>query len=268
MKILFWNTHKRTIGNYVVRCAKEHDVDVICLAEHQNIDPDALDAELGSEYRWVCGPNDSKSKKIILFARNTTKAVADGPLLEQKRYIVWTFECKDVRYNIVALHMVDKRSEESPLARCHDARDILGDLHMREEQSGCLNDIVIGDFNADPFEPELISKDGFHSTLFKDVLLNKPCRNRAGETFEMLYNPVLHFLSEDTKCYGSYYRSIGFDCLYWHCYDQALVSHSLVHDVKNLEYLRTIAGETLVETAGPLERVSDHFPLLLTMGGD
>ena len=164
--------------------------------------------------------------------------------------------------------MVDKRSEADSSARIYDAERIMADLRLREEQTSCTNSIVIGDFNADPFEPELIAKSCFHATLFKDVLQNKPIRKRDGDAFRMMYNPIFHYLSEDTKCYGSYYYGTGFTCLFWHCFDQALVSPALADSVEDLQYLRSIGGEMLISKMKPNGDVSDHLPLLLSMRGD
>lgn len=268
MNILFWNIHGCAITGHVAACAYENDADVICLAEHQSVDPKKLCASLGGNYSWICGPDDSRSKKVILFARNTVKHIMSGQLLEQRRYLVWSFECESVRYNLVALHMVDKRSERSSFARLHDAKRIMGDLRNRELQTHCTNSIIIGDFNADPFEPELIAKDSFYAVLFKDVIQKMPVRRRGDEEFKMMYNPVLHFLSEDTKCYGSFYWGQGFSDIYWHCYDQALVSASIVDCVKNLRYIRFVNHEALIPQIKPNDKISDHLPLLLTIEGE
>ena len=267
MNILFWNIKGNSVASYVARCALENNADVICLAEHLGVRPDVLCSSLGNQYRWVSGVNDSEKNKVILFARSDVRQVSNGQLLEPfHRCVIWSFECDGEVYNLVALHLVDRGSEPDPNARHHDATMMMAELLRREKQSGCENSIVIGDFNSDPFEAPLVAKDAFNATLF-DVINSHPVRRRYDEEFRMMYNPVVHYLSEETKCYGSFYWGKGFSDLYWHCYDQALVSPSLADRVRDFRYLRAIDEESLLAGVKPKATISDHLPLLLTIGG-
>ena len=267
MNILFWNIKGNSVASYVARCALENNADVICLAEHLGVRPDVLCSSLGNQYRWVSGVNDSEKNKVILFARSDVRQVSNGQLLEPfHRCVIWSFECDGEVYNLVALHLVDRGSEPDPNARRHDASRMMAELLRREKQSGCENSIVIGDFNSDPFEAPLVAKDAFNATLF-DVINSHPVRRRYDEEFRMMYNPVVHYLSEETKCYGSFYWGKGFSDLYWHCYDQALVSPSLADRVRDFRYLRAIDEESLLAGVKPKATISDHLPLLLTIGG-
>ena len=82
-----------------------------------------------------------------------------------------------------------------------------------------------------------------------------------------MYNPVLRVLDEETKSYGSYYVVGGTPPIYWHCLDQVVVSRSLADRVTDVRYVRDVAGVDLVGEAGPREDVSDHLPLVVTVGG-
>ncbi|WP_322155031.1 hypothetical protein, partial [Paratractidigestivibacter sp.] len=56
--------------------------------------------------------------------------------------------------------------------------------------------IVLGDFNAQPFEMEMISPGNLNATLFKDVAIRMRSRRVSGRDYPFMYNPTLEFLSE------------------------------------------------------------------------
>lgn len=185
MNILFWNIKGNGIADYVTRCALENDANVICLAEHQGVRPDELCKLLGSQYRWVSGVNDSQKNKVTVFARYDIRQVNNGQLLEPfHRCVIWSFECEGEVYNLVALHLVDKGSEPSSDARHHDASRMMVELLRRENQSGCENSIVIGDFNSDPVVKLRLALTRASREASRRAALPRRCALPAPKTFD------------------------------------------------------------------------------------
>ena len=78
-----------------------------------------------------------------------------------------------------------------------------------------------------------------------------------------MYNPTIHWLSEDMRNYGSFYCSSGDAGPMRNCFDQALVSLSLMYGIRSYSYLKTIGEINLIASVGPKRAISDHLPLLV-----
>lgn len=260
--MLFWNVRGNAIGELVAECVEEHGADIFFLAEHDGIEPESLCEMLRLRYFWV--NTNSGCDKVRMFIRNSIDVI---DLFEMDRYLICTVSVGGVVYNLASLHLQDRRNSDAD-ARLHVARGVVSNLGEQERKYGCHDSVIIGDFNASPFDKELLTMDAFNATLFKDVIRSKAVRVRLGEEFALMFNPTLHFISEDTKNYGSYYYDGGgeFSPLYWYSLDQAIVSPSLMDSVDDYIYLRNIGDTRLVPSVRPLPNISDHLPLLVTLG--
>lgn len=262
MNLLFWNISKRPVARYVVQCATEWDADIVCIAEHENVDSDELCKELGAGYRWI---NSAGGCDVVrMFAKST---VSDIRVLEKDRYIVSTLTCGGSRYAFATTHLPDRRNNPKPDKRCRLIRRMVADIRDYEEKEGVVGSIVMGDFNANPFDPELVSLDTLNATLFLEVVKRLPQREEGGEVFPVWYNPVLRALNEESMSYGSFYMPDGVPPIYWHCLDQVVVSSSLAERVSNITYVRTIGGQNLMAEARPRKSISDHLPLVVAIDG-
>lgn len=47
---------------------------------------------------------------------------------------------------------------------------MVADIEQTEELLKCSNTVVIGDFNANPYDEELLSKYAFNAVLFKSII--------------------------------------------------------------------------------------------------
>jgi hypothetical protein len=117
--------------------------------------------------------------------------------------------------------------------------------------------------NANPYDDELLQMNAFNAVLFKDVIRKSETRKVGEEIYRRFYNPILNFISEDTKTYGSFYYTGGSSAPVWNCLDQVLLSKALVDEIAALKYLRSINGKSLMTTVKPKESISDHLPLLV-----
>lgn len=141
------------------------------------------------------------------------------------------------------------------------------DIKKNEENLEIENTIVIGDFNANPYDKELLYKNAFNAVLFKSIIKENEFTNPKGDRIKRFYNPIIHYLSEDTKMYGSHYydNSDKQETPYWHCLDQVLVRKSLVDLLKEVRYIKVIDGMNLIKGLRPKKSISDHLPLLVNI---
>lgn len=245
MKILFWNLGKNNNGNFLVNCILEHAIDIAILAEFNNVCiPDVIN-NLDSKYTHI--ESNGGCEKITLIASTDVNAVIRR---EQTRYVLYSIKKNGFLFNLVGVHLQDRHNCDSS-QRIAIAARLMNDLKNLEDSSKCKNSIVIGDLNANPYDNELLQMNSFHAVLFKEVIKSGETRTIDGVKYRRLYNPILHFLSEDTKNYGSFYDSRGGRTPTWHCLDQILVSKALVDNIETLKYLKHIKSNSLLARYAP-----------------
>ena len=259
LKILFWNLGKNSIESYLCQCIIENKVDIALVSEYDGIDFDLLMNKLGNDYIHVEGFGGCD--KITMIASTEFKTTV---CREQDRYVLYRVSRQSSLYLIAGIHLQDRQNSDT-LARINKIGRIVNDIGNLENSSKCKNTIIIGDFNANPYDEELLAVMAFHAVLFKDVILKSETRTLDGVSYRRFYNPILQFISEDTKQYGSYYYSGGSSTPIWHCLDQVLVSKALVNQINNLKYLKSIKGKRLISQIRPKREISDHLPLVVNI---
>lgn len=262
MNILFWNVNGNENSDLLATCLREHHVDIAVLAEHKGVDFSRFGGGGLDGYSAVDGPGGCEKIRLIV-----RKGIQLEIAREQDRHSVSRVEVNGESFILAGTHLPDKRSCPDSSDRLIEIRDLLRLVNETRAEYGCDNLVIIGDYNANPLDQELLQADGFNSVLFKDVIKRRPSRQRLGRRYEHLYNPVLLGISEDERSYGSYYTSGPACTLYWHCLDQVLVSRSLVDRVTKLSYLKSIGDMSLVTAVKPKREISDHLPLLVSISG-
>ena len=110
-----------------------------------------------------------------------------------------------------------------------------------------------------------MSKYAFNAVLFKTIIDKSELTNPKTFKQKRFYNPILHYISEDTEMYGSFYHEKESKTPYWHCLDQVLVRKSLANTINHVEYVKKIGTKDLLINAIPNEKISDHLPLLVNL---
>lgn len=257
MNLLFWNIGKKSIESIIAQCIIENDVDIAIFAEHQSSDFNRVCDLLGKKYRHIEGYGGCK--KITMVCRHPLKVDIKQ---EQNRYTLYKIKTKDKEYIMCGVHLQDRMSA-APALRIEEIGRIVYDIEKLENQSGCRNTIIIGDLNSNPYDDELLQMNAFHAVLYKDVIKQSETRTVAGRKYRRFYNPILNFISEETKLYGSFYYNQDPATSVWHCYDQILVSKQLVDSICRFEYLKAIGKTSLMSSVRPNKKISDHLPLLV-----
>ena len=236
----------------------ENDIDIALFAEYKNT---SFDAVLSNLHNYVQHDGNGACEKITLICKRATEAKVRR---EQNKYTLYTYKIGDELYNIVGIHL-----PAPPLSDSNDRkniiREIVYDISEQEKAEKNRLTVVIGDFNCNPFDEEVIQKDSFNAVLFKDLIKKQEVVRYNERNWRRFYNPLVHFLSEETNTYGSFYYSSGIKPLYWNSFDQVLVRKELVDSISTLEYIREINGRKLINDVKPNDSISDHLPLLLNI---
>ena len=249
LKVGYWNIQKKqsdVIVPFILDLLKEKELDVLFLSEFDNLNVDFESTYLLPNYRIV---NKSPVCEKVMAIQN---AGLDFEVRTEDRYYV-TITSKIFECMIVGLHLKDNVNDsKANLDRLKQIASIM-------EASKKLNyskRVFVGDFNCMPYDDELIDFDYLHAVLFKTEMKTN------ADSREKHYNPMLLALSEEKQQYGSLRYTSGNHSLYWYAFDQVIVSEILMESICEVEYLKSISGNSLMSPRGSSPQVSDHLPLV------
>lgn len=261
MKFFFWNINKHDLSDLIVRFILTENVDVAIFAEASEVNFVSLQNKLAGKYRLL-GFNEFPGKVRFLVKSNTRAF----EFMDARRYSIGTFSLGSSLINIVGVHLPDRSSDPDGSGRELAAREIMEELKERASRFAHASNVIIGDFNASPFDREMIKATNFNATLYSEVACRLKTKTYSYHEFPFMYNPTIEFISEANNNCGSFYRSNGADTYYWHCYDQAIVSPDLSKKILRYRYLRSIGDTSLIANNSPNKALSDHLPLFIAIG--
>lgn len=253
MNILFWNLNKKSLYRHIKTSLSEKNIDIAIFAEYENTDFDML--QRNSCYKIIEGFGGCE--KIIALSKNPISMIVRQ---EQSRYILYEIQSEDVKYVLAGIHLQDKRSSDKAI-RLETIRHLKLDILKLERKTNTKNTIIIGDFNSNPYDRELLQMDAFDAVLFRSIINHSETHTVNGIKRRRFYNPILHFINEDTKNYGSFYYDNGSYSPIWNCLDQVLLSKSISDKICELEYIKEIGSLSLMNKVKPKTSISDHLPL-------
>lgn len=249
---------KNNNTNNVVQLIKDNKIDIAVFAEFSSTDFSNIINLLDNQYNIL--KSYGGCDKILLIAKKNIKVTIHR---EQSRYILYSFVYNNIEYILVGTHLPANPNNNADARKCV-IRELVSDIKELETSRKHKRTIVIGDFNASPFDSELIQKDCFNAVLFKELIYKNERVKFENKYYYRFYNPTLSYLSEKNKQYGSYYNSNGISSLYWYFFDQVIVRKDLADSVDKIEYLKCIGNNKLIKKIMPDKNISDHLPLLVT----
>lgn len=164
LNVLFWNLHRNALEDLIETCVVENDIDVAIFSEFDGVDIDKIEEHLGKMYKHIF--EIQNNKKVTLIAKNTLYVSIVQP---GERFNIYSVKTGVKDYLLVAIHLEDRRNYKTA-DRVETIRHLVADIKKTEELLKCTNTIVIGDFNANPYDEELLSKYSFNAVLFKSVI--------------------------------------------------------------------------------------------------
>lgn len=258
MEILFWNLKQNDNSPLIADCLESLDIDIAVFAEHSGVDFNALENTL-THYRYEEG-NQGCEKIKFLFKRETSYTIRT----EQTRYSIGILQHESEEFIFASTHLQDKWTSDSA-TRIDTIGQMMRSIRGLESASRLDKTIIIGDFNSNPYDRELLQPNSFNAVLFKELIREQEHREWNGTKYRKMYNPILNWISEDTLMHGSYYYGNGPDTPYWNCLDQILVSRPLIDRINSVRYLRKIGTTELIAKIKPRNGISDHLPLVVSI---
>jgi endonuclease/exonuclease/phosphatase family metal-dependent hydrolase len=270
ISFLFWNLNKRPLQDRVVRLAREHEVDVLMLAECELTPPVVLEALSSWGGGVYCFPY-SEAGKIHIYTRfppTSLVSVFDDPA---RRLTVRHLILEErVDLLLAVVHFYSKRdwSESDQLLECGN---LARDLAKCEERCQHQRTVLVGDLNMNPFEKGVVAAGGLHAVMTQDVA-KKGARTVGANRYPFIYNPMWgHFGDRTSGPPGTHYFLGKQVTYFWNIYDQVLLRPDLMRSLQEVRILDSEGGTSLLTRQGrPDQSIgSDHLPVFfqLTLSG-
>lgn len=256
MKILFWNTHKNRINDYLIDIIYEESIDIIILAEYTD-DVSSLIERLKQRRIALKKYFNEGCDRIIILGKNYDVK----PSTQDHFYSIQVIQNK---YILCGLHFPSDLHQDESNNRYHIARRCIHDIHQLEKEIDSDYTIIVGDMNEMPYELSVMSADGFHGLSFSDFGNDE--RIIDGESFPKYYNPMWNLFGDINGSPGTYYRNESKICTpMWFMLDQFVLSSSCAKNMNksNLKIITKCLSGSLVTNNGiPDKKISDHLPIM------
>lgn len=259
MRYLFWNTNNKLVNDYLVRLIVKNNYDMIILAEYNDNIDILIQKLLQNEvimYKII-----SNCKRIKMLSKKKPNKIRHCS--ETQYYTIKILEVsKDEKQIIGAVHL-PSRLYANDEDRRMEIEEMVNNIQKLEVKYKTTNTIIVGDFNANPFEGCMTSVNGLHSVSSKDVA-RKLKRTVREKDFYMFYNPMWNKFGDFQGVAGTYYYS-GSTAqeIFWHIFDQVVIRPQLISrfEEEKLNIITQIEETSLLRNNNTKILVSDHLPL-------
>lgn len=264
LSFLFWNLKKLPRAETVACLAREHDIDVLVLAECVVPDTTLLKS-LHEMTHHTYSKSWSESSSIEVFTRLPEDSIF--PLYDDSlgRLTIRHLKLDSLDVLLAAVHFPSKVNWTDDEQRA-ELQNLARDIDRVENDEGHRRTILVGDFNTNPFEKAMISSHGLHAVMTEQVA-KQNSRRVQGREYPFFYNPMWGLFGDRTRGPAGthYFRRATPDVYFWNMFDQVLVRPELISLLNNdVTVVDTVDGIPLGKNSNGIPDVSvgsDHFPL-------
>lgn len=263
---LFWNIQRKPLQQALAELAQEHDPDFLVLAECEIPYPTLIGAINASAPSFpYCSIGTSQSNLTMLTRFPDHARV----IYDERRMTVCRIALPlHLDFLLAATHF-PSRMDWQPDSLAAFSQRTAAMIRYLESKQSLDRTILMGDFNMDPYEPGVLSADGFHAVMTK-ALARKGSRVVQDSDLPFFYNPMWSHYGDAVPPPGTHYHARSESVVqFWHMYDQVLVRPSLIDRFapEDVQILHTCAGQSILTKDGipDQDRWSDHLPLLVAI---
>lgn len=270
LNFLFWNINRKPLVKEISNIAKHNNIDVILLAENQNLDPIELLLALNSESSEYELPNPIfQSNRIKVFTKFSNRFIIPVADDSESR-----FTCFKIKFPIIeellvfGVHLPDRGNNQADSVSSYAGR-IARRIKEIEKEQKLNNTIVMGDFNMNPSDPAMLDAESFHAIMDSEIA-KKESRIVSNKDYNYFYNPMwsLHGDIGNNVTGSYYYKNAELVNYHWNVFDQVLIRPSLIDNFEkdSLKFVDFDGEKSLLKKNGiPDEKYSDHLPLMFTL---
>ena len=270
LNLLFWNLNKKSLSESVGLLAEEREADVIVLAEMPDNTEEILTRLRQYDSTFETGDQILPQRRVILYHRFSSDQVQCLHLA--KFWTIYQLDLSDGEPLIlVSVHMPAKSNPGyiGSTNRLPLFQRLCQDIMKEESASGTNRTIVVGDFNQNPFDNEVVHLDTLNAVMDPDVANRVSCQ-RDGQTYKYFYNPMWTAYGRRQAPIGTYYyQEPDYIRYYWHVFDQVLLRPDLIPALGDEMpiVITELGGKSLLRANGRPDnrRFSDHLPIALSL---
>lgn len=256
MKVLFWNTNRnKNINVYLKSIIEENAIDIVILAEYR-ADGDEI-SKWHSNNKRLIKCNTLGCDRIHIWSIYPQMM----PSVQEKYYSIQLLD----DFVICSLHLMSDTYGDRADERLAMVQRMMIDIKEAEEDIGSKKSIIVGDFNAMPYEKTCLSASGIHGL---PSLSDTDNATRVVNTIEYrkFYNPMWNLMGDFSFPPGTYYlNKAELHNPMWHMLDQVIISQDAINSFNknSLKILTACSISDLKDKNNhPNKEISDHFPLV------
>lgn len=261
---LLWNVNKQNRDALVQGIVRRHRVDVVLLVEYA---PSRSGSNLSTLLLADGILKRGTAERFGVFGR---QSIGMNAVTVERRTEVWDMTAGTALGGRFALvHGLDRIHNDDGTRRvffrrlAKRIRSLEGGSHRRS--------IIVGDFNAHPFDSSVASSDGLHAVGIRSFKSATNRRIRLGTSNEdFFYNPMWRKYGDapdrEAGLATYYWQNNLAGELFWHMLDQVVIrpEECARFPERRLKILTQVGGVELLAPDGTPDRGvgSDHLPLL------
>jgi hypothetical protein len=263
---MFWNLGRSAAVESVASLCHQHEVDILVLAEA----PEGHGALIRSLnrgrriFREIQPDLPGRVRMFSCYPESAVAAVFDSGHVSIRHLTPPV----GLPVLLVGVHLPSKlRASETD--QSYYVRELRNRVEEAETRIGHRNSLIIGDLNANPFEPAIAAVDGLHGVMDKGVARRAP-RTIGGKSWDYFYNPMWSRLGDESPGPPGtyYYAQSGTLSYYWNSFDQVLLRPELLpfYDPADLTIVTHTQGEPILGRDGRRETGQpDHLPIVVKL---
>lgn len=271
IKCLFWNINKKNLVQEIIESCIENKIDIIMLAEAENLDSLYLVSQLAKTYRiFEKKELVPQNKGIVLFAN---EALGVNVYKEETYFTAYKVRDKEQNFLLIVLHLTSamfknefaRAQKANLLSRTIDKLEESCNVEAKRKGEKKYSTVVVGDFNLHPFSDGIIGVYGFNAVMDK-YRAKKLSRSVDGQQMKFYYNPMWQLMGKHDGVLGTYYSDSDQEdkSFYWYTFDQILIRPELISGFiwDEFEIIKSIGKKNLIQNNRICkEKYSDHLPI-------
>ncbi|MBL7823682.1 MAG: hypothetical protein JNK69_09755 [Saprospiraceae bacterium] len=273
IKCLFWNINRKAspFENVINDITK--DIDILVLAEAENINDTSLCALTGFHAIKSSNIHDHSNLTPKVYAKPNGFSITHLNTAVSKRMVLNLLKVNGHEEIIFSGIHFPSKLEYSSSTQESIANSYAGWINEVENLFGLKRTILVGDFNMNPFEGGMIKPKTFNATLSKNIAETDLVRRFHFEDFDYFYNPMWNFMGDVdynsgmNRLPGSYYFRTTTDdeAIYWNVIDKVIARPEVIKhlNLSSIEFPMSINGHVFMDVNYDFDSInySDHLPL-------
>ena len=237
------------------------DLDILAVCEFPEQNPDFLNSENVRDRQYeeafsIIPRLDTR----IFYSKQTVSCFDNTSVIDEERHCMNRFSASGLEFNLSCVHLPSKLYGLDDNTRKIAARSVLKGIKKTEAEFDNMT-IVVGDFNADPYEGTMLGADGFHALPDKNYA--KTGRKVQGIVFEAFYNPTWNLYGDYNQPTGThFYNNSQETNQLWYLLDQVIMRPDMIE--KFIPESLHIIYEGVKDKHGKPGK-SDHFPIVFSL---